>query len=186
LDLKAFLLGDAVLRRFVSDVFLFEELPAKDQLPTEAYLREVERCDIFLGLFGYEYGYEDQNGISPTEYEYNYATKQRKTRLIYVWGSKEEKRSPKMQRLIKRASRELIRRRIEDTSALTSEIYASIVDYLDERGYLRIPPFDTSACHGATIASLARKRIDWFLDTARRERGFPLTPKTSTKALLRI
>lgn len=26
-DLKAFLLGDAVLRRFVSDVFLFEELP---------------------------------------------------------------------------------------------------------------------------------------------------------------
>jgi hypothetical protein len=27
-DLKAFLLGDAVLRRFVSDVFLFEELPA--------------------------------------------------------------------------------------------------------------------------------------------------------------
>lgn len=30
-DLKAFLLGDAVLRRFVSDVFLFEELPARDQ-----------------------------------------------------------------------------------------------------------------------------------------------------------
>jgi len=30
-DLKAFLLGDAVLRRFVSDVFLLEELPARDQ-----------------------------------------------------------------------------------------------------------------------------------------------------------
>ena len=28
-DLKAFLLGDAVLRRFVSEVFLFEEIPAK-------------------------------------------------------------------------------------------------------------------------------------------------------------
>lgn len=27
-DLKAFLIGDAVLRRFISDVFLFEELPA--------------------------------------------------------------------------------------------------------------------------------------------------------------
>jgi len=31
LDLKAFLLGDAFLHRFVSEVFLFEELPAKDR-----------------------------------------------------------------------------------------------------------------------------------------------------------
>jgi hypothetical protein len=30
-DLKAFLLGDAVLRRFISDVFIFEELPASDR-----------------------------------------------------------------------------------------------------------------------------------------------------------
>ncbi|MDD2367483.1 MAG: hypothetical protein PHN84_15130 [Desulfuromonadaceae bacterium] len=30
-DLKAFLLGDAVLHRFVSDVFLFEELSARDR-----------------------------------------------------------------------------------------------------------------------------------------------------------
>jgi hypothetical protein len=31
LDLKAFLLGDAVLHRFISEVFLFEELPATDR-----------------------------------------------------------------------------------------------------------------------------------------------------------
>jgi hypothetical protein len=30
-DLKAFLLGDAFLRRFVAEVFLFEDLPASDQ-----------------------------------------------------------------------------------------------------------------------------------------------------------
>ncbi len=30
-DLKAFLLGDVFLRRFVAEVFLFEDLPASDQ-----------------------------------------------------------------------------------------------------------------------------------------------------------
>ena len=48
-DLKAFLLGDAVLRRFVAEVFLFEEMPAKDRRADQVYLEEVERCDIYLG-----------------------------------------------------------------------------------------------------------------------------------------
>jgi hypothetical protein len=183
-DLKAFLLGDAVLQRFISEVFLFEDLPAKDRRVDEVYLKEVERCDIYLGLFGYEYGYEDQNGVSPTEHEYDHATGHKKTRLIYVWGSEEKKRAPKMRHLVSKASGQLVRRRVEDASALTAEVYASLVDHLDDMGALRVPPFDTSACDGATLANLSRKRIDWFLQTARRERGFPLKGNTETKALL--
>jgi ATP-dependent DNA helicase RecG len=183
-DLKAFLLGDAVLHRFVADVFLFEELPAKDQRADQVYLSEVERCDIYLGVFGCEYGYEDENGVSPTEHEYNQATRRGKTRLVYVWGSDEKKRAPKMRQLISKASGELIRRRVNDSSALTAEVYASLVEYVDSIGALRVPPFDTSACDGATLANLSRKRINWFLETASRERGFPLKAKTETKALL--
>ncbi len=162
-DLKAFLLGDAILRRFVAEVFLFEELPAKDQRADEAYLREVDRSDIYLGIFGYEYGYEDKKGVSPTEYEYNHATRRGKTRLVYVWGSDEKKRAPKMRQLVGRASGDLIRRRVNDVSALTAEVYASLVEHLDSIGALRVPPFDTSACDGAKLASLSRKPIDWFL-----------------------
>jgi len=183
-DLKAFLLGDAVLQRFVADVFLFEELHAKDQRADHVYLSEVERCDIYLGIFGYDYGYEDENGVSPTEHEFNHATRHRKTRLVYVWGSDEKRRAPKMRQLISKASGELIRRRVNDSSALTAEVYASLVEYLDSIGALRVPPFDTSACDGATLANLSRKRINWFLETASRERGFPLKAKTETKALL--
>jgi ATP-dependent DNA helicase RecG len=183
-DLKAFLLGDAVLRRFISEVFLFEELPAKDRRADQVYLEAVERCDIYLGIFGYEYGYEDKDGISPTEYEYDYATRHQRTRFIYVWGREEKKRAPKMKQLIRKAGDELIRRRVEDVSALTAEVYASLVDYHDGMGALRIPPFDTSACDGATLKHLSRKRINWFIETARRERGFPLKLKTTTKALL--
>ena len=143
--LKAFLLGDAVLRRFISEVFLFEELPAKDRRADQVYLEAVERCDIYMGIFGYEYGFEDKGGVSPTEHEYNHATEHKKTRFIYVWGRDEKKREPKMKQLIRKASDELIRRRVEDVSALTAEVYASLVEYLDEMGVLRIPPFDTSA-----------------------------------------
>lgn len=183
-DLKAFLLGDAVLQRFVAEVFLFEELPAKDRRADEVYIREVGRCDIYLGIFGYEYGFEDQNGVSPTEHEYDHATQHGKTRLVYVWGSDDKKRAPKMRQLISKASGQLIRRRVDDVSALTAEVYASLVDHLDAIGALRVPPFDTSACDGATLANLSRKRIDWFLQTARRERGFPLKSNTTTQALL--
>jgi len=183
-DLKAFLLGDAVLHRFVAAVFLFEDLPAKDLRADEVYLEEIERCDIYLGLFGYEYGYEDDNGVSPTEHEYNHATRLKKTRFIYVWGIDEKKRAPKMRQLIGKASGQLIRRRVDNVSALTSEVYASLVDHLDVMGALRVPPFDTSACDGATLTNLSRKRIDWFLQTARRERGFPLKTNTETKSLL--
>jgi ATP-dependent DNA helicase RecG len=183
-DLKAFLLGDAVLRRFVSEVFLFEEMPAKDRRADQVYLEEVERCDIYLGIFGYDYGFEDQVGISPTEREYDHATRHRKARLVYVWGMDDKKRASKMQQLVRKAGSELIRRRVEDVSALTTEVYASLVDHLDRLGALRIPPFDTSACDGAGLKDLSRKRIDWFLETARRERGFPLKSNTTTQALL--
>lgn len=135
-------------------------------------------------MFGYEYGHQDKKGVSPTEHEYDHATRLGRTRLVYVWGSDEKKRAPQMRKLVSKASGELIRRRVDNISALTSEVYASLVEYLDGLGALRVPPFDTSACDGATLANLSRKRIDWFLETAKRERGFPLKPNTTTQALL--
>jgi len=184
LDLKAFLLGDAVLRRFISDVFLFEEIPARDQRADTVYLQELEQCDLYLGIFGNEYGFEDADGISPTEREFDHASQLGIPRFIYVWGSSDKQRDVKMQSLIGRASSELVRRRIEDASALTAEVYASLVDHLDGIGALRVPPFDTSACERATLDNISRKRIEWFLDTARRERGFPLKANTGTQSLL--
>ncbi len=184
-DLKAFLLGDAFLKRFVAEVFLFEELPAQDQRADDLYLSEVEACDIYIGILGNEYGQEDAEGLSPTEREYLHATKLRRTRLIFVWGQEDKTRSAKMKNLIRRASAELVRRRVADMPSLNAEVYASLVDYLDRRGAFQLAPFDTSACDNASLSDLSRKRIDWFLETARRARGFPLKADTSTEALLR-
>jgi ATP-dependent DNA helicase RecG len=167
-----------------SPKFLFEDLPARDHRADQVYLEQVKRSDIYLAIFGYEYGNEDQDGISPTEREYDYASKLGKTRLIYVWGADEKQRTDKMKTLIHKAGKELVRRRVGDMSALRAEVYASLLDYLDGKGVLRVPPFDTSPCDNATLHDLSRKRVEWFLDTARKERAFPLKQNTSTQALL--
>ena len=39
--------------------FLFEELPAKDVPAQPAYRTEVADTEVYLGLFGLDYGYED-------------------------------------------------------------------------------------------------------------------------------
>lgn len=67
--LRDYLRGDPLMRRFF-EVFLFEEVPASDRRPDALYLDEVERCDLYVGLFGSAYGTEDAEGLSPTEREY--------------------------------------------------------------------------------------------------------------------
>ena len=71
---------DALLRRFF-DVVLFEDLPASDRRADEVYLEQVDRCGIYLGLFGDEYGPENTDGLSATEREFVRATAAGKTRV---------------------------------------------------------------------------------------------------------
>ena len=70
--IRDFIHGDALLRRFFS-VFLFEDMPARDRRADQVYLEEVERCDLYLGVFGSEYGSVGGEGVSPTEREFDCA-----------------------------------------------------------------------------------------------------------------
>ena len=109
--LRDYLRGDALLRRFF-EAFLFEEVPAADRRADDIYLDEVEHCDVYVGLFGNEYGFEDAEGISPTEREFALATRRHKHRLIFVKGTDDRQKHPKMQALIRQANAELIRRQL--------------------------------------------------------------------------
>ena len=60
--LKDFIHSDALLRRYF-EVFLFEDLPASDRHADAAYLGEVDRCDVYVGLFGNNYGAADSKGV---------------------------------------------------------------------------------------------------------------------------
>ena len=84
--LRDFLQHDRLMRLFF-DVFLFEDVPASDRRPDALYLDEVEQSDLYVGLFGNDYGTEDEDGISPTEREFDQATASGIHRLIFVKGT---------------------------------------------------------------------------------------------------
>lgn len=175
--LRDYLRGDPLFRRFF-DVFLFEDLPAADRRADEVYLGEVDRCAVYVGLFGHDYGFQDAAGVSPTEREFDRATAQGKLRLIFVKGADDAARHPKMRALIQRAGEQLIRRRFASGAELTTALYASLVETLEHTGRLRAAPFDAAAPAAAMLDDLDAGKVDGFLARARTTRGYALAPGT--------
>lgn len=175
--------GDALMRRFF-EPFVFERAPAADRRADELYLDEVARGDIYLGLFGNEYGSEDPEGVSPTEREFDRATALRKTRLIFVKGRDDGARHPKMAALVRKAGDQLIRRRFGSTPELIGAVYAALVQLLEDRDLIRFGPFDAAPCRDATLDDLDPERMATFVRRARGARAFPLPETVSPAELL--
>ena len=178
-----YITSDPLLGQFF-EVFLFENLPAKDKSATEAYLDEVRQSDIYLGIFGKEYGFEDREGISPTEHEYDLASSERKTRLIFISNHKTEERHPKEHSLIKKAENAVVRKMFSDASELKTAIYSALITLLKEKEFIRTGPFDASICKEAVINDIDNERIKWFVEAARRKRGFPLSSDEHIEKIL--
>lgn len=144
----------------------------------------MDRCDIYLGIFGSEYGREDTEGFSPTHREFNRATEKGKTRLIYVKGADEGVRHPKMRALIRDVGSSLIRRRVNSGEELIAAVYASLIRILEERELIRLGPFDATFCRNAEYDDLDEDKITHFLVLARRGRNFPLPGDTPPHEVL--
>lgn len=172
---RDFIRGDALLGQYF-DVFLFEDLPAGDASPGARYLAEVDRAAVYLGIFGNDYGWEDAEGTSPTEREFDHATARRKVRLVFVKGADDGLRHDKMRKLIRTAEQQLTRRRFVDVADLNAQVYASLIKYLEERGVLSHLPFHAAPCPDARLDDIDRARLRAFLEQARAERSLALKP----------
>ena len=181
--LRDYLRGDPLMRRYFEAV-LFEDVPATDRRPDALYLDEVERCDLYVGLFGREYGSQDDDGVSPTEREFDRAEALGKHRLIFVKGGAGDARHPRMWALIDRARADLVRRRFSTPADLVAGLYAALVEYLEGRELLRWGPFDAAPCTDATFDDIDRDRMAEFIGAARRARRFPLAEDAPPDALL--
>ena len=137
-----------------------------------------------VGLFGNNYGTENAEGLSPTEREFDLATAEGKYRLIYVKGTDDDARHPKMRALVSRAQAGLIRKRFNTSAELVAGLYAALVDYLAEKQLIRSGPFDAAPCAKATPEDLDPERMAWFIRTARTTRRFPLAEDASPHELL--
>ena len=181
--LRDYVRDDVLMRRFF-EVFLFEDNPAADRRPDDLYLDEVERAEIYVGLFGSDYGNEDDEDKSPTEREFDHATAVGSHRLIFVRGGGDDARHPKMQALIGKAQAGLIRKRFNTTAELVAGLYAALVEYLEDMDLIRWGPFDAAPCAKATVDDLDFERITRFTRTAHRARQFPLPEETPAPQLL--
>ena len=181
--LRDYLREDPLLRRFF-DAFLFEDFPASDRRPNELYLDEVERCDLYVGLFGGDYGAEDAEGYSPTEREFDRATERGVHRLIFLNNLEDSARHPKMQALIGKSQSSLVRRRFHSLEELKAGLYAALVKYLEVKELIRQGPFDAAPCADVALDDLDFERMAGFVRTARRARQFPLTEDVPPQELL--
>ena len=99
---------DSLLGRFFVP-FIFEDMPATEISAQKAYLTQAAACHIYIGIFGTQYGYEDEEGLSPTEREYNIATANHAHRLTYTLRT-DTPRHPKEQTFINMIERDVVRR----------------------------------------------------------------------------
>lgn len=161
--------GSSLLSRYF-EIFLFEEVPASDIRADQLYLDEVAACDLYLGIFGYEYGWCDEEGLSPTHREFREASRHHKQRLIFVKGDDEELREEKMGKLISEASDQLIRRRFVEEPELIRLLEAALVQRLEDEGLIQNRPFDAAPCPGTSLADLDEEKITQFAQTALKNR----------------
>ena len=181
--IRDFVRGHRLLRKFF-EVFLFEEAPAADLRTDSVYLVEVANAEIYLGIFGSEYGWPGPQGQSPTHQEFTEATRLAKTRLIFVKGSADDLREPGMLGLIREAGDQLIRRRFNSDAELISAVDDALVRYLEDKQLIRNGPFDSAPCLKATVDDLSPAKLENFLRIARKERDFPRGVSSNPDELL--
>ena len=166
------------------DVFLFEDGPAVGRRPEQVHLEELRQSDLYLGLFGDDYGAADADGMSPTEREFRCAGELGKPRLIFVKGGAGAMRDERMAALIAEAERKLVRGRFDNAGELLAGLDATLAQYMKDNLLMREGDFDAAPCPDAALDDLDPARLRWFVARARALRHFPLSEDGDPRELL--
>ena len=182
---KEFVRKNVLLSEYF-DVFLFEDAPAKSKSAGKAYIEEVRKNDIYIGILGQKYGSSGKGALSPTEAEFREAKAKHKEILIYIKGRNtvDKKRDPGVRKLLKEIRNPKTGysyKRFEDVSELTNLVYESLISFLKEKGEIGKAGFDQRICEGAKFSDIDKAKVKWFLKVARSKRSFPLGLDSSIK-----
>ncbi|MFH1778217.1 MAG: DUF4062 domain-containing protein [Candidatus Omnitrophota bacterium] len=175
---KEFIRKDALLSEYF-DVFLFEDSPAKSKSAERAYIEEVRKRDIYIGILGQQYGGSGKEKMSPTEAEFREAKAKHKEILIYIKGQNtaDRIRDGGMQEFIteiKNPKAGYSYRRFDTVTEFTNLVYESLISFLKEKGEIGKAGFDQRICDGAKLSDIDGAKVKWFLKVARSKRNFPL------------
>ena len=181
--IRDFVHGDPLLSRHF-EVFIFEDQPAQDQGPSDVYLREVDNCGVYLCLLGQRYGFEGDDGISPTEHEFDRAVARRRHRLAFIKNESEIDRHPKEVRFVEKVDRQVTRRKFGDLGDLIPQIYASLVRVLEDDQIIESRPFEMQSAK-ATFKDIDPERVRAFQSRAARFRNSSIDRIPEYKDVLR-
>ncbi|MHC1689824.1 MAG: Fic family protein [Bacteroidales bacterium] len=182
-EIDLFLKTDLLLKSFFEPI-IFEKLPAASHSPNKVFLDEVKKSQIYIGLMGTEYGYEDANGVSPTEQEYDYAVSQQLERWIYIKEVEGKNRHSKEEKFIRKVASEISYKPFKTLDDLKHEIYKSCLAFLRNKGQITTHLFDDQYSHSASLEDIDVKKIQNFIRLARNKRGFPLSESSSVAQIL--
>lgn len=119
--------------------FIFENLPAIRRRPSDIYLGEIDKAAIYLGIFGIRYGRLNENGISATEQEFDYAIEIGRDPLIFVKNlTPKARRAQRMQALIRKASTHTYTT-FRNTDHLCSEVQRSLLYWQQDQNRRTTP-----------------------------------------------
>ncbi len=169
--LEHYLRSDVLLKSFF-DPFLFEKTSATNQPPEMVFLDEISRTDIYIGIFGKMYGYEDSEGISPTEKEYSAARNKGIPCWIYILKTA-EKRHEKEEKLIQKVSNEVSWKFFSGIRSLEKEVYYTCIEFLKQKGRIDNNDFDSSLHDYAVYEDVNRNLLQEFIEIAYEKRNYP-------------
>ena len=173
-----------VLLKDCFHVFLFEKAPAGNKPSKAVYFKEVRNCDVYIVIFGDEYGKVAQDKLSATEEEFREAHKRAKYVLVYIKGKTDETKDKRVKKLISEIKDDASGykyRRFENIPELKNAIHESLIEFLREKGIVGKSIFDEAVCEGASWKDIDNDKVKWFLRTAKEKRNFPLPENTSVK-----
>ena len=157
--------NDMLLGTFF-EVFLFERTMAQNRSARSVYIGEVRDSDIYLGIFGDEYGYEDSQGVSPTEREYDKATELGKFRLAFIKRSASA-RVPKERAFVAKVEQSVTRKSFSSVATLKKAVYEALFQFLRDRDAVNVRPFDESFSLGVKVDDLDEDKVSAFVKMVR-------------------
>jgi len=129
---------DSFLSKHVEAV-LFEHQPARTLPAEDAYLSDLETCDVYMGILGYQYGDVGDDGLSPTHREYLKAREIGLPILFFVRGQsgQDKKRESAVRDLfqqIRDSKKGHTYRRFNHYQDLKQKVRNALLPILEKRG----------------------------------------------------
>ena len=153
---KDLILQNPLLKEYFN-VFLFEDVSAKSKSAKKTYMDEVGKSDIYIGLFGNEYGTVDKDNMSATEREFYEAHKRNKKIFIFIKDDTDARKNKRMKALIKEIQNPntgYTYKSVNSLIDLKNSVHESLVEFLRDEGIVGKTIFDENICKNATFSDI--------------------------------